>query len=293
LKDKKLRIGRIPYANLFPLFYYLEKECDHSEYRFSNGVPSMLNKMLREGEIDISPSSSVEYLRNKNKYLILPWFSISSSGPINSILLFSKLPLNELGGKTIAVSSDSETSIALLRIILKEFLSLKCRFKTIKCSSLKRVISSFPAALLIGDGAMKEAKKYPVFSRHLLAISKKTAGNSYPLIADSSPISHYPSLYIYDLGELWFKHTGLPFVFALWIVRKKSLSQKRELIRKLSLDLINARKYACKKFSLIAKETPQKKWLGEKELVSYWKGISYNLTKKHMEGLMLFEEYIK
>ncbi len=273
LKDKKLRIGRIPYANLFPVFYYLEKECDHSEYRFINGVPSRLNKMLREGKLDISPSSSIEYLRNKNKYLILPWLSISSSGPINSILLFSKFQLNELGGKTIAVSSDSETSIALLRIILKEFLSLKCRFKTINCSTVKKILSSFPAALVLGDRAMKAKKA--VTGYELRAKSKKP--NSL--------------LYVYDLGELWFKYTGLPFVFALWIVRKKSLSQKRELIKKLSSDLINAMKYAQKKFSLIAKETPQKKWLGEKELVSYWKGISYNLTEKHMKGLRLFEEY--
>lgn len=218
--------------------------------------------MLREGKLDISPSSSIEYLRNKNKYFILPWFSISSSGPISSILLFSKLPLEELGGKTIAASSDSETSLVLLKIILREFLSLKCRFKTIKCSSVKKILLSFSAALLIGDKAMKEAKKQ---------------SNS--------------SLYIYDLGELWTKYTGLPFVFALWIVRKKSLSQKKELIKKLSSDLINAKKYASKKLSLIAKEAPQKKWSSEEELVNYWKDISYDFTDKHMEGLKLFEKY--
>ncbi len=99
------------------------------------------------------------------------------------------------------------------------------------------------------------------------------------------------SLYIYDLGELWTKYTGLPFVFALWIVRKKSLSQKKELIKKLSSDLINAKKYASKKLSLIAKEAPQKKWSSEEELVHYWKSISYDFTDKHMEGLKLFEKY--
>ena len=153
-----LRIGRITYANLFPIFYYLEKECDLSEYKFINGVPSALNKMLRDGELDISPSSSIEYLKNKKKYFILPWFSISSLGPIKSILLFSKIPIEELGGKTIAVSSDSETSAALLKIILNDFLSLKCRFKTFSSSNIKYVLTHFPAALLIGDNAMKEAK---------------------------------------------------------------------------------------------------------------------------------------
>lgn len=275
LKDNKLKIGRIPYANLFPIFYYLEKECDRSVYKFIKGVPSKLNKMLREGKLDISPSSSIEYLRNKNKYQLLPWFSISSFGPIKSILLFSKCPIHELGGKTIAVSSESETSTALLRIVLKEFLSLKCKFKAIDQRSVENTLSSFPAVLHIGDTAMIEAKKLS---------SVICQPNSKLLTPDSG-------LYIYDLGELWFKYTGLPFVFALWIVRKNAVAEKNELIKELSTDLINAKKYVSKKFPLIAKEAPQKKWLSEKELVAYWRIISYDFTEKHLEGLRLFEKY--
>lgn len=261
MKKVKLRIGRIPYANLFPIFYCLDQR-SRSDYRFIKGVPSKLNKMLREGKLDISPSSSVEYLKNKDRYRILPCFSISSSGPIESILLFSTVPLEKLGGKTIAVSSESDTSVALLKIILKEFLSLKCKFKTVKFSTVKSGLSSYPAFLLIGDRAMKEARK--VSAAH-----------------------------VYDLAELWHKHTGLPFVFALWIVRKETLSEKRELLNKLSLDLIKANNYAQKHFPLIAKNTLQKEWLTEKELVNYWKKISFNLTEKHMEGLRLFETYLK
>ncbi len=63
--------------------------------------------------------------------------------------------------------------------------------------------------------------------------------------------------------------------------------------KKLSSDLIDAKGYTSKKFSLIAKEAPQKKWLNEKELVKYWKGISYDFTDKHMEGLELFEKYAR
>jgi chorismate dehydratase len=170
--------------------------------------------------------------------------------------------LEELGGKTIAVSSESDTSVALLKIILKEFLSLKCKFKTVKFRTLKSGLSSFPAFLLIGDSAMKEARK-------------RTAPH------------------VYDLAELWHKHTRLPFVFALWIVRKETVSEKRELLNKLSSDLIKANKYAQKQFPLIAKKTSQKEWLTEEGLVNYWKKISYNLTEKHMEGLRLFEKYLE
>jgi chorismate dehydratase len=103
--------------------------------------------------------------------------------------------------------------------------------------------------------------------------------------------SHPPTVYTYDLGELWFKHTGLPFVFALWMIRRKSLLQKNELIKKLSSDLINAKDYVRKRFFLIARRAPQRKWLSTKELLNYWEGISYDFTEKHMEGLRLFEKY--
>ncbi len=286
MKDSKLRIGRIPYANLFPIFYYLDKRCDCSAYRFFRGVPSALNTMLREGKLDISPSSSVEYLRHKKHYRILPRLSISSSGPISSILLFSKFPLTELDGETIAVSSDSETSVALLKIILKEFLSLKCRFRALKSKSVDNTLSSYSAVLLIGDEAMQEAKRQSTVNSQQLAVSKK-------LTANSSLITRHPSLYVYDLGELWFKHTGKPFVFALWIARKSSLLQKKDLIRKLSSDLIKAREYASRKFSFIARQAPQKKWTSEIELVQYWKCISYDFTDRHLEGLRLFERYMR
>jgi chorismate dehydratase len=260
-RGKKLKIGRIPYANLFPLFYFLDKKCDCSGYTFIKGVPSRLNRMLREGKLDISPSSSIEYLRDKKKYSIFPGLSISSSGPVNSILLFSKLPLNELDGKTVGVSPDSETSVALLRIILKDFFSVKCRVKTIRYKAHKKNLSRFPAILLIGDDAMKESKK--------------------------STVPH-----VFDLGELWYNHTGLPFVFALWIVRKDALPDKEALINKFLKDLRSAQRYTSGRLTSIAKEAPQKKWIKERELLSYWKGISYNFSTRHKKGLRLFEKYI-
>ncbi|MBI4682685.1 MAG: menaquinone biosynthesis protein [Nitrospirae bacterium] len=278
MKNRKLKIGRIPYANLFPIFHYLDNHCDHSEYTFIKGVPSKLNRMLRSGELDISPSSSIEFLRNKNKYRILPWLSVSSSGPIRSILLFSSVPIEALGGQTIAVSSDSETSAALLKVVLKEFYSLNCRFKQTGLRSVKNILASVSAVLHIGDTAMVEAKK--------LELRVKSQE-----LEKSKLITHNPELYIYDLGEIWDKQTGLPFVYALWVVRKKALSEKSGLVSKLSSDLINAKEYANNKLSLIAGEAPQRKWISEKELVKYWKIISYDFTEKHMEGLRLFEKY--
>lgn len=267
MNNNKLRIGRIQYANLFPIFHYIDRRCDISGYRFVKGVPAQLNKMLREDELDISPSSSIEYLRNKSKYLLLPCFSISSFGPIRSILLFSKYPLNELDGKLIAVSSESETSSMLLKIILKDFLSLNCKFKSVNDRSVRKTLSTFSAVLYIGDTALAEAKKLSSYDNQ----------HSLPEV--------------YDLGELWYKFTGLPFVFALWVVKNKTIQLKKELVKTLSDDLIEARKYAVNSFSSISKDAPQRKWFGEKELVEYWKLISYDFTEKHLDGLKLFDKY--
>lgn len=293
MQNTKLIIGKIPYANLFPIYYYLGKKCNHSAYKFIKDVPSRLNRMLRKGEIDVSPSSSIEYLRHKDKYSIMPWFSISSAGPVSSILLFSQLPLKSLDKKIIAVSSHSETSVSLLKIILKDFLSLNCRFRVVNSGSLNEILPSFSACLLIGDEAMREAKK--TVGREALNVRRRTNNSELNSSLVTEPALSLSkgrsSLYIYDLGDLWFKHTELPFVFALWIVRKKSLQRKQGLIKQLALDLLDAKKFISKNLSLISKEAPQKKWLSEKELINYWKGISYNFTDKHMEGLRLFEKY--
>lgn len=267
MKKDRLKVGRIPYANLFPIFYYLDNRCDNSDYRFIKGVPSRVNRMLREGELDVSPSSSIEYLRNKDKYLLLPWCSISSSGHIKSIMLFSKYPIDELGGKTIAVSSESETSTLLLQIILNEFFSVKCKIKHETRRSVRNILETFPAMLHIGDTAMIEA--------HKLSMDK----------------DRQASTYVYDLGDLWDKYTGLPFVFALWIVRKEAAEEKRKLVRKLSNDLINAGKFAENRFKMIASEAPHKRSISERELVEYWKLISYDFSERQMEGLDLFEKY--
>jgi len=274
MRRKILRIGRIPYANLFPFFYYLESECDNSIYRFINGHPSRLNKLLREGLLDISPSSSIEYIRNKDEYSLLPFLSVSSIERIESIMLFSNMPINELHGKTVNLSSDSDTSVVLLKIILREFEGVMCRFRTATSHDIKRLLSTSSAVLFIGDIAMKEAKRLSLQN----------------IKTDSRGPTH-DGLYLYDLGSLWYKHTGLPFVFALWIVRNDVVEKNGALIKRLSLDLYNAKQYIYKNLSSIAEKAPQRSFLSKDELIDYWRTISFDLTEKHLEGLNLFERY--
>src|SRR3990172_1002179 len=204
-EQTRLRIGRIPYANLFPIYSMLEKIGEPHPYEFITGVPSAVNRLLREGLIDVSPSSSIEYLRRRDEYVLIDNHSISSFGPIGSILLFSKRPIETLGGLTILTTSQSETSIALLGIILSKFYDLSCPLKPAD-EPLAGGLASSSAYLLIGDDALREALKWP-------------------------------RLYIYDLGDIWYRHTGLPFVFALWIARKSCPADSPLLFAQLDRDL--------------------------------------------------------
>lgn len=254
-----LRIGRIRYSNLFPIFFMLEKNADCSAYEFVEGVPSVVNRLLREGEIDISPSSSIEYLRNEEKYTVLDGHSISSAGPVGSILLFSRRPIETLNGLIVLASSQSETSVALLEIVLNKFYDLDCPLKSTS-EPLEKAIETHTAYLLIGDDALREALKWP-------------------------------KLYIYDLGDIWHKNTGLPFVFALWIARNDWSMEEPALFERFRKDLDAAKVGALKNLRTIAGESPLLSMLSEDEIVSYWKGISYDLDEEHKKGLELFRKY--
>ncbi len=257
--SKVLRIGRFSYSNLFPIFYMIERQADCSAYRFIEGVPSFLNREIREGRIDVSPSSSIEYLRNRDRYDIIEGHSISSSGPVGSIFLFSKRPIEALGNVTVFTSSQSETSVAMVQIVLKKFLKTECTFVSTS-EPIEKVLAHSEAYMLIGDDALRESLKWPAMK-------------------------------IYDLGDLWFKHTGLPSVFALWIVRKECLTDKRDLLIRFKNDLDSAKVSALRNLETVAAASPLRSYLSEKELVSYWRGISYDFGEDHKKGLALFRSY--
>ncbi|MBI5076331.1 MAG: menaquinone biosynthesis protein [Nitrospirae bacterium] len=255
----KLRIGKISYANVWPIFYMLEKEADCSSYEFLEGVPSALNQMLRQGSIDISPSSSIEYLKNPDIYDIIENHSIDSNGPVGSVLLFSKKPLEELEGETILTTSQSETSIALLQIICRKFYGLTCSYAP-SAEPIGNAIATHAAYLLIGDDALTQSGKWP-------------------------------DLHIYDLGQLWTEHTGLPFTYALWLLRKESRREKEALIKRFVIDLEGARQRALADLAGIAAVSPFRGILSETQLVDYWRGISYSFGADHKKGFDLFRQY--
>ena len=252
-----LRIGRITYANCSPIFHELEKQAPDEDYQFIGGVPSHLNALLAAGEIDVCPSSSIEYALHPERYLILPDLSISSIGAVASVLLFSRIPIEKLDGQKILLSSESATSVNLLQILLKKRLGCSCSF-TVSGQPLDRALREASAMLLIGDNALR-------------ASFQET------------------DLLVYDLGQLWYEWTGLPFVFALWFCGRQAAQERHAEVVRLTRHLIESKKHACAALESIAQCSSEAAWMGSDRLVAYWRdNISYDLGRKHLAGLTLF-----
>ncbi|WP_245555042.1 menaquinone biosynthetic enzyme MqnA/MqnD family protein [Geopsychrobacter electrodiphilus] len=250
-----LRVGYIPYLNCVPFFHYL------AELGFSGsiitGVPTALNHMLQIGEIDISPSSSFEYGQNYHDYVLLPGHSISACGPVKSVLLFSPCPLDKLQNYKIAVTGDSATSINLLRILLREYVGIRRVDDFVPTTAVESLIAEKKPGLLIGDRAMVQAMNLP------------------------------EGMHCFDLGELWLYYTGLPFVFALWILRRQSVQRLKSEVLDLQRLLGESIGKALGDLAGLA----LKHGASPEELpflVNYWQTIDYSLSPKHLQGLELY-----
>lgn len=250
-----LKIGKIDYANCTPLFQVLRDRFPCSGYEFVTGVPAELNRMLLNGEVDVCPSSSIEYAYHPDRYKILPQLSISSIGAVASVLLFSKVPVEQLDGSKILLSAESATSVNLLKILLGQRFGCSCAFEVAPPGAT--VAGSDSAALLlIGDSALRYS-----------------SGKS--------------DLFVYDLGEMWYEWTGLPFVFALWLCRVE-VAETVEL-RSLAGRLIQAKELVPECLEQLALSSKEAGWMGKDRLLSYWRdNISYNLDDRAQAGLVLY-----
>jgi chorismate dehydratase len=136
-----IRLGRISYVNMAPVFYRLEAEVEEIQ-----GVPTDLNRRLVAGEIDLAPISSIEYARHADSLRILPRLCVSSEGAVDSIQLVSKVPLERI--RVVAVTPESATSVVLTKVLLPD-------------AEQVPLGEDAEAKLLIGDAALQSAFEDP------------------------------------------------------------------------------------------------------------------------------------
>jgi len=136
-----IRLGRISYVNMAPVFYRLEAEVEEIQ-----GVPTELNRRVLACELDVAPISSVEYARNADRLRLLPRLCVSSEGAVDSIQLVSRKPLEHV--RTVAITPESATSVVLTKVLLPEAQHVPLGEEA-------------DAKLLIGDAALKSAFEDP------------------------------------------------------------------------------------------------------------------------------------
>ena len=185
-----MQVGYIDYLNCWPFYYHMFEKQPLKGINVIPGLPSELNRMMKEKKLDISPVSSATYADIKEDVLLLPEFCLSSAGYVGSVILCSNFPIEALNNKKVGLSGASHTSRVLLKILLEKFYSIEPYYLQ---AGPRPDLAAHDAALIIGNDAMRGC-------------------------TDMAP-------YKYDLGELWLQKTGFPVVFAVFAVRKNVVKE--------------------------------------------------------------------
>ena len=202
------RIGCVPYLNAKPLIYGLEDEVVMEH-------PSRLARRLAAREIDAGLVPVVEVFRHPD-YVIVDNIAIACRGPVYSVILAHRVPLQSL--REVVVDSSSATSTVLLKVLMQKRLGLKLRYVS---ESLADKRSDAEAQMLIGDQAIR-------FHQETDA-SVRDADSTQP--ADHKATGQ--PWQILDLGQAWVDWVKLPFVFAVWAVHA-DYPDLHGLVRKLT-----------------------------------------------------------
>lgn len=177
-------VGCLPYLNVKPLSYLLERGGLPPGWSLEYASPAQLAQMLERGDICCAPVSSFACFANP-ELKIVPGLCIASHGSVNSVLMFSKKRAEKVS--TVAVDSGSLSGVAMLKIILAERHGVTPEF--VACEpDIDLMLSGHDACLLLGNTAMRAG----------LAPSR--------------------GVHVTDLGHEWLHLTGLPAVFAVWAV---------------------------------------------------------------------------
>jgi chorismate dehydratase len=255
---RPLRVGRIPYANLLPVFDALLRNGLPPGVTMEAGHPAELNRRLRSGELDVSPSSSIEYACAPERYLLVPGASVSARRRVMSVLLLSRVAPGDLPEGAVAVTRNSATSVALLTILLRRFAR---KGNPLERTSLPpaEALRRYPALLLIGDEAIR---------------------------ADVERVAPV----VTDLGEWWRKETGLPFVFALWIVSRAAAARDPEGVGRFSRLVLAAQGEARERVDRDGVSVGPE-WIPPAWRKEYWENLSWELGAEELAGLSLFYRY--
>ncbi|MGE7776049.1 menaquinone biosynthetic enzyme MqnA/MqnD family protein [Chitinophaga sp. NPDC101104] len=181
--ERKVKVAAVSYLNTKPLLYGFREHPVLRNMELTVDYPAKIAGELVDGTVDVGLVPVAIIPKMKESHIISD-FCIGAEGPVASVCLFSEVPLQDI--KRIYLDYQSRTSVALLKVLVREYWRLDVEFVE-TTGEFQHLITGTDAALVIGDRAL-----------HQRLISS----------------------FVYDLAEHWIRFTSLPFVFAAWISNK-------------------------------------------------------------------------
>lgn len=208
--ENSLNVGAVSYLNSKPLIEYLREELPLGS-NLSLELPSRLSTQLAQGQIDIGLIPTVEYFRLDHSHglAIISDACIGCRGPVYSVRLYFRVEPRLV--RSIAIDEGSRTSVALASILLHRRYGLLSR-ENAEC------FARYPSDRFAVSGL----STYEFTSLPIEANPDEVDADAVLVIGDRAmhPTKYRSFSHNWDLGEEWFKETGLPFVFAAWIGRQ-------------------------------------------------------------------------
>ncbi|MGH8068409.1 MAG: menaquinone biosynthetic enzyme MqnA/MqnD family protein [Candidatus Entotheonellia bacterium] len=230
-------------------FYF---EMERRGIELHDMVPSALVEAAARGEIDAGPMPLADCFRLDDQFHFLSGFCLATIRRAGSVVLHSKLPIHELTGARIAIPSEAATSSLLLKVVL----TLKYQ---VQAAAYVTLDDAYDAFLLMGSEGLRH--------RHGVA----------------------DYLHTYDLGEEWSQWTGLPFVFARWMVRK-TIDRKEVAVLEDTL-YVGLQDWADGLFR--SSESRDEVLMHPRDILEYTQGIRYFLGVPEQRAIDRFGRYLE
>lgn len=242
------RIAASSYLNTAPLIWsFIYGSQRDAVELITDTAPARCAEMLAAGEVDAALVPIIEYQRI-SEIAIVPDVCVGSKSAVRSVVLVTRKN-NLKKVERVALDESSRTSVALVKIIFREFLGFEPQWET-SAPDLKSMLMKADTALIIGDPAVKIPRD---------------------------------QFRVFDLAALWHEFTGFGFVFAMWMVRKDSTEKIR------SIDFADARDEGLANVNQIAQTNAATIRLSEDEIRRYLTdNIVFSVDEEMQKGLKLY-----
>lgn len=250
------RVGHIQFLNCLPLYWGLARTGSLLDLELTKDTPEKLSEQLVNGDLDIGPVTVVEFLRNSEQLVALPDIAVGCDGPVMSCVIVSKGPLKELDGQRVALGSTSRTSVRLAQLLLAEQYGIAPDYYTCP-PDLGLMMQEAQAAVLIGDAALRAS------------------------LHDAPQLG----LHVHDLGQMWKEWTGLPFVFAVWAVRREYLERAPVAVREVHRAFIASRDLSLEEVTKVAEQAARWESFDADLLARYFTTLDFRLGTEQLAGL--------